>query len=232
LNVTFVGTRYHSRGIDDLGHVSNCVETEQIVCLEDGSSTVSSFVQLRGSIPVFWRQNINLRYKPPFEFYNAGLTSTVFARHFDALSSRYASSKEEESLVTAVNLVNHSGWEGELAKAFSREAASYDPKKLHYIAFDFNRNCPNMQWSRVNKLLEELSDDLQRQGFFSGQLTNGSMKSKTLQSGVIRTNCIDCLDRTNLVQSTIARRILDQQLAGMDSSIFDQLFKLSKTRFH
>jgi hypothetical protein len=65
------GTRYFSRGIDAQGHVSNFVETEQIV-LYDGPSTSRdisgeiklSFVQTRGSIPVYWAQVINLKYTP------------------------------------------------------------------------------------------------------------------------------------------------------------------------
>ena len=32
------------------------------------------------------------------------------------------------------------------------------------------------------------------------------------QHGVVRTNCIDCLDRTNVVQSRIARCLLREQL--------------------
>lgn len=34
------------------------------------------------------------------------------------------------------------------------------------------------------------------------------------QTGVFRTNCIDCLDRTNVVQSLIARRSLEDQLVA------------------
>ena len=33
-----------------------------------------------------------------------------------------------------------------------------------------------------------------------------------VQGGVFRTNCIDCLDRTNVVQSMIAKHLLHQQL--------------------
>ena len=32
------------------------------------------------------------------------------------------------------------------------------------------------------------------------------------QTSVIRTNCMDCLDRTNVVQSTIGRWVLNKQL--------------------
>lgn len=32
------------------------------------------------------------------------------------------------------------------------------------------------------------------------------------QTGIFRTNCIDCLDRTNVVQTLFSKRILEQQL--------------------
>lgn len=35
---------------------------------------------------------------------------------------------------------------------------------------------------------------------------------KKAQTSVVRTNCMDCLDRTNVVQSTLARWVLNQQL--------------------
>jgi len=36
-----------------------------------------------------------------------------------------------------------------------------------------------------------------------------------LQTGVIRTNCMDCLDRTNAVQTLIGMKILSAQLASL-----------------
>lgn len=35
---------------------------------------------------------------------------------------------------------------------------------------------------------------------------------KKTQTSVVRSNCMDCLDRTNVVQSTLARFVLTQQL--------------------
>ena len=53
--------------------------------------------------------------------------------------------------------------------------------------------------------------------------------------GVMRTNCIDCLDRTNVVQSMLARKSLTQQLQKMgilrsgegvaDNTILEAYFK-------
>ena len=48
------------------------------------------------------------------------------------------------------------------------------------------------------------------------------------QKSIVRTNCMDCLDRTNVVQSMLARRFLHQQLADM--GIFDPKEQISEHR--
>ena len=52
------GTRFQVRGVNDAGHVANFVETEQVIFLGD---EMSSFVQIRGSVPLFWEQPGELR---------------------------------------------------------------------------------------------------------------------------------------------------------------------------
>ena len=67
------GTRYFRRGIDREGHVANFVETEQILLVDaaDGNgeeaSIQLSFVQILGSVPVFWAEVNTLRYKPDLQ---------------------------------------------------------------------------------------------------------------------------------------------------------------------
>jgi phosphatidylinositol 4-phosphatase len=51
------------RGIDVNGHVANFVETEQLLISEE-TGHKTSYVQLRGSIPLFWKQVINMKYQP------------------------------------------------------------------------------------------------------------------------------------------------------------------------
>ena len=80
------GTRYFTRGIDSRGHVANFNETEQIILIDSHDdaavkmgmssqvgyggfaevegTTKLSFVQTRGSVPVYWAEVNNLRYKP------------------------------------------------------------------------------------------------------------------------------------------------------------------------
>jgi phosphatidylinositol 4-phosphatase len=71
------GTRYFRRGIDGEGHVANFNETEQILLVEQSGSplnssdssytAVCSFVQIRGSVPLFWAEINTLRYKPDLQ---------------------------------------------------------------------------------------------------------------------------------------------------------------------
>lgn len=55
------GTRYKRRGVDESGKCANYVETEQIF---EYSSHIVSFVQIRGSVPIFWSQP-GYKYRPP-----------------------------------------------------------------------------------------------------------------------------------------------------------------------
>jgi hypothetical protein len=83
------GTRYFRRGLDHQGHVANFNETEQLLFVEDQQSsgqrvfddfsTKMSFVQIRGSVPVFWAEVNTLRYKPDLQVMD--LQDTVGA-HF------------------------------------------------------------------------------------------------------------------------------------------------------
>lgn len=59
-------SRYLKRGVNEKGRVANDVETEQIVYeAVPGPSEVSSVVQNRGSIPLFWSQETSkLNLKP------------------------------------------------------------------------------------------------------------------------------------------------------------------------
>lgn len=60
--------RYLKRGVNEKGRVANDVETEQIVYEEVSNSCpvqISSVVQNRGSIPLFWSQETSkLKVKP------------------------------------------------------------------------------------------------------------------------------------------------------------------------
>ena len=80
------GTRYFRRGIDHDGNVANFNETEQILLVEgpttpgsvrtfdDNYAAKLSYVQIRGSVPVFWSEINTLRYKPDLQIMELATT--------------------------------------------------------------------------------------------------------------------------------------------------------------
>lgn len=56
-----------------------------------------------------------------------------------------------------------------------------------------------MNWGRLEVLVNRLANDVEEFGYF---MRGNTQKH---QEGVFRTNCIDCLDRTNVVQGLLAK---------------------------
>eukprot|EP00041_Stephanoeca_diplocostata_P029618 m.880787 g.880787 ORF g.880787 m.880787 type:complete len:214 (+) comp23593_c0_seq16:277-918(+) len=54
--------------------------------------------------------------------------------------------------------------------------------------------------------------DINAHGAFVAHRVNDVVEVKRTQQGVFRHNCIDCLDRTNVVQSMLAKDVLYEQL--------------------
>lgn len=108
------GTRYFRRGIDGEGHVANFNETEQILLVgSDDTSVQLSFVQIRGSVPVFWAEVNTLRYKPDVQIMDLQVTVDATRKHLQEQLQIYG----EQSLV---NLVNQKGHEQPVKEAYER----------------------------------------------------------------------------------------------------------------
>merc|ERR1711962_841370 len=83
-----------------------------------------------------------------------------------------------------------------------------------YEAFDFHAECSKMRWDRLSILMDRVAGVQEQQGFFL-QEREGSFLMR--QTGLFRTNCIDCLDRPNVVQSMLASRNLQAVLRRLSS---------------
>lgn len=64
-----------------------------------------------------------------------------------------------------------------------------------------------MNWGRLEILMNRLDNEIQEHKFY--MRSHGQVQH---QEGVFRTNCIDCLDRTNVVQGMLARINLNRVL--------------------
>jgi phosphatidylinositol 4-phosphatase len=83
--------------------------------------------------------------------------------------------------------------------------------KLRHVWFDYHSECRGGNVTALTKLRTSVVTDSTKPGGYFHQRRDGSVVS--VQSRVIRTNCIDCLDRTNVVQSTIGRWVLIHQVS-------------------
>uniref|UniRef100_A0A3Q1IIR3 SAC domain-containing protein n=1 Tax=Anabas testudineus TaxID=64144 RepID=A0A3Q1IIR3_ANATE len=196
------GVRYYVRGIDSEGHAANFVETEQIVLYE---GTKASFVQTRGSMPFYWSQRPNLKYKPKPIISKTTNHMDGFQRHFDSQLLIYGKQ-------TILNLVNQKGSEKPLEQAFAKMVTGMNNGMLNYIAFDFHKECSHMRWDRLQVLVDAVAETQDEYVYF---MVNSEGKTVAQQKGVFRSNCMDCLDRTNVIQSLLARRSLQTQLQRM-----------------
>lgn len=87
----YAGTRYLRRGVNEEGRVANDVETEQLVFDDTlGPRQISSVVQNRGSIPLFWSQETSkLIIKPDIILHEKDNNYEATRLHFENLRRRY-----------------------------------------------------------------------------------------------------------------------------------------------
>ncbi|KAK3403149.1 SacI homology domain-containing protein [Sordaria brevicollis] len=209
------GLRYLRRGIDEGGNVANCVESEQILSPTEGrddpDARVYSFVQIRGSFPVFFTQSPYSLKPAPVLQHSSETNYAALKKHFEWLRSKYG-------LMQCVNLVEKHGVEAPIGqryeeniKRLNEEEAKSEDEQIAFEWFDFHHVCRGMKFENVSVLLETLGPRLEKWG--STVIVNDEIK--TQQLGAFRTNCMDCLDRTNVCQSSFAKYMLDAQLKEM-----------------
>ncbi|XP_031210967.1 synaptojanin-2 isoform X4 [Mastomys coucha] len=198
------GARFLTRGVNDDGHVSNFVETEQTIYMDGG---VSSFVQIRGSVPLFWEQP-GLQVGSHHLRLHRGLEANApaFERHMVLLKEQYGKQ-------VVVNLLGSRGGEEVLNRAFKKLLwASCHAGDTPMINFDFHQFAKGRKLEKLENLLRP---QLQLHWEDLGVFAKGENVSPRFQKGTLRMNCLDCLDRTNTVQCFIALEVLHLQLKSL-----------------
>lgn len=272
------GTRYFSRGVDENGNVSNYNETEQAIILNDNSSgmggftgqngvpkenagkevQVLSYVQTRGSVPVYWTEINTLKYTPKLQVRGVDNALSAAKKHFAEQIHLYGDN-------WLVNLVNQKGREKNVKEAYeamvdklvsqpsesveadritSEKFHTIEPHgqtafdRIHYVYFDFHSETKGLRWDRAQLLMDQLAEPVIQNGYFRGvdmPGESGRVEARRHQTAVVRTNCMDCLDRTNVVQSMLGRFVLSRMLIDVgllregenasDDAAFEFLFR-------
>ncbi|XP_063834532.1 phosphatidylinositide phosphatase SAC2 isoform X2 [Ostrinia nubilalis] len=199
------GTRYNRRGIEPGGKVANYVETEQIVSIVCSDSIHrASFVQVRGSVPIFWSQP-DYKFRPPPRLDRTEEEShAAFKNHFQEELNIYKQ-------VCIVNLVEQQGRERIIWETYGNHVLKYNSPDIIYATFDFHEYCRGMHYENVSILINAIADIIGEMRF----CWRDDRGLICAQNGVFRVNCIDCLDRTNVVQTAIAKYVLELQLCRL-----------------
>ncbi|KAK9923817.1 hypothetical protein M0R45_032217 [Rubus argutus] len=269
----FAGTRYLKRGVNEKGRVANDVETEQVV-IEDAPEgctvQISSVVQNRGSIPLFWSQETSrLNIKPDIILSRKDQNYGATRLHFENLVKRYGNPIIILNLIkTCEKKPRETILRAEFANAIRFINRSLTKEsRLRFLHWDLHKHAR----SKTTNVLAHLgkvatyalsltgifycrvSPNLMPEGSFNGswfeksddggdcfshncsskdedldsletEISNGSgddmsrnynVKPPMFQKGVLRTNCIDCLDRTNVAQYAYGLIALGQQLHAL-----------------
>jgi SacI homology domain len=172
------------------------VECEQIVYY---NGYCCSHLQVRGSVPVYSQQRGVTTSTKITRSYD--LTNPSFLKHFEGLYSNWgrvlgvnlmAKGKKEDQMITD-NYESH----------VQKNNLSY----IRYEYFDFHHACKGQRYDKVNPLLTKLQPMIENFRFYAEDTV---IKTIPLtQKVVIRTNCLDCLDRTKLFQGKVAMTIFD-----------------------
>ena len=228
------GTRFNSRGIDDDGYVANFVETE--TTFYQPSGLCFSYAQIRGSVPIFWEQAPGLlpgQQKIQITR-SAEATQPAFDKHFEQLSLNYGN-------VHILNLLSETKpGEVEISARYRAHIAHSplnqilgvveepDHRELQESHFDFHAETKGPGGyeaaSLVRRLIQNraegfayfLSDEVTSPGPGTASSDKASHMGPTVvlqQEGVFRTNCLDCLDRTNLIQTIISQMAFESFLS-------------------
>ncbi|DBB09417.1 hypothetical protein WJX82_010315 [Trebouxia sp. C0006] len=221
----FAGTRYRKRGVNFKGQVANDVEAEQLVDAgidrRTGMPQLASIVQVRGSIPLYWNQEGVTHLKPDITLQHYDPLYTATRLHFEDVSARYGHP------VVVLNLVKSGEKrprETILRKEFAIAIAYINQQKpeeerISYIPWDFNYHAKQRGTFILSDMASVIRTGLDATSFFSmcqreDDITKQG-QSVQLQHGVLRTNCIDCLDRTNVAQFAYGLTAMGQQLHAL-----------------
>ncbi|EDV57744.1 polyphosphoinositide phosphatase [Drosophila erecta] len=204
----FAGTRFLKRGANFQGDVANEVETEQIV--SDGQR-ICAFTQMRGSIPSHWSQDISKMVpKPQIQLDICDPYAQTPSLHFERLLFHYGAPLIMLNLVKKRERRKHESIISKELEYSIRYLNQFlpPPHRMKHIHFDMARQ------SRLSggNVMEQLAIHAESIVQMTGMFFKAAGSEPGLQTGIVRTNCVDCLDRTNSAQFAIGKCALGHQL--------------------
>ncbi|EAY04802.1 hypothetical protein TVAG_305520 [Trichomonas vaginalis G3] len=193
------GTRYISRGLDDHGNPGNEVECD-LCFIRENAFYVNTWY--RGSVPIKWSTKQG--------FLGAShrveeICHPQTHKYFSKISANNGSVP-----VVIISLLDQN--EDELQKSYELSIQGIDHPQIQFYKYDVNKMMKRFQD-------KELVEDISR---FLHQIDSdtGFRTFKTQQRTILRFNCVDSLDRTNIATFAHARNLAIMMGASDDEMAF------------
>ena len=227
------GTRFNARGIDDDGYAANFVESETTFWHPSG--LCFSYSQTRGSVPIFWEQTTGLlpNQQKIQITRSPEATQPAFDKHFEHLETAYGTvhvlNLMSETKPGEIELTNR--YKYHILHSSLNQIIRFDNTSEHRLLgsqFDFHAETRGgggyEAASTIRRLIQDraesfayfLCEDVSKRVKVKEPSNSSSQRHADvilLQEGVFRTNCLDCLDRTNLIQTILSQMAVESFLS-------------------
>ncbi|KAF8298777.1 putative synaptojanin (N-terminal domain) [Trypanosoma cruzi] len=214
-------------------------EKDASVASLNGEKRMASYQIIRGSIPLHWSQRANLAFTPEVSISSPARAVTELISHLKLLNKLLRGISTLHFIdTTSLSEVERPLSEafGAAITKFCESDLRHDiPYDVHYTKYDFkDRMRRNLSYDEISKGLNELASgcvngEVKRLDFTQwcrkpmskedGCLDVGEDDTRYFfwnkihqQKHYVRVNCLDCLDRTNLVQSMIVVNVLPRMI--------------------
>ncbi|RNF09013.1 putative synaptojanin (N-terminal domain), putative,inositol/phosphatidylinositol phosphatase [Trypanosoma rangeli] len=217
---------------------TNEKENNAVLASSNGRKRMASYQVLRGSIPLYWSQRANLALTPEITIASPGRAAFGLRLHLKLLNELLPAT----STLHCLDTTSSSEVECSLSKAFAFAVTKFrESDARHDVSFDVQYTKYDLRdklrsklpydeiLQGVNELLNGGVEEEAKRVDFSRWCTqpftedNDSdvktdhtcslvWRQSYQQKHYIRVNCLDCLDRTNLVQSMIVVDVLPRMI--------------------
>jgi hypothetical protein len=199
------GTRYAARGLNDRNSPGNEVECELIFVRGRNFWTVR---WRRGSIPIRWRTTLHSSLAAPQHKVDADYFKGT-AEYFRSLRDRFGSAIPIRIVSLLETEDDHA--EGEIKNYFTlalSQLNSAGVSNVFFAPFDLNHHLhSDGSGEAMMDFVSFLGPLVESDGFTTGDLPG---EVRTRQAGLMRFNCADSLDRTNLATFYFAMRVASE----------------------
>ncbi|OLY85699.1 Inositol-1,4,5-trisphosphate 5-phosphatase 1 [Smittium mucronatum] len=187
-----IGTRFLTRGLDDSGNVANNCQGIQI-----GSHKVQLSRSVDACIPAIKKHFGELIS----DYGRVHIINLVKSN----LNGNFADIKSIN--MDYINIGTNMG-EIELGICYEYALQKLGLEKcIGYTGYNFHEMVKGGQFGNLKSLINNLVSVIDKQKFFFKWMNGSTDEVESYQTGIMRTNCLDCLDRTNVVQSEVARYV-------------------------